>query len=60
MRRNNAHPAIDPRLERQYIETHVKPNEEAWPYDEPFPLDIELAKHYKDYLIDNTPDKPSQ
>ena len=44
---HNAQPAVDPQLEQQYIEAHDVPSKEAWPYDEPFPLDVELAKLYK-------------
>lgn len=40
---HNAHIAVDPRLEEQYIRAYFN---EAWPYKEPFPVDIRLAKYY--------------
>lgn len=43
---HNTHFTVDPRLEQQYMKDHLTPNEEAWPYDKPFPLDFEVAKHY--------------
>jgi hypothetical protein len=54
MRSNETHDTkitIDPRLEQEYIKTHLTPSEEAWPYNEPFPMDIELAKYNKDYPV---------
>lgn len=54
MRSNETHNIqvnVDPRLEEEYIKAHLAPNKEAWPFDEPFPLDVELAKYYNDYPI---------
>jgi len=41
---HNVHVNVDPRLEAEYLKMHFAPNKEAWPFDEPFPLDVRLAK----------------
>ena len=55
---HNSHVSVDPRLEAEYIKTHLSPNKEAWPFDEPFPLDVGLAKYCNDYPVTEKPKRP--